>query len=169
MLQPRVHEGCRGDGTIPMEYITASFENTRSGLQRKDEYTRQLAQQAYRIITEQIEPGHIKGNEQCCWALVCLPGIFLASRTPGTIVVTYGKESPRDLRIGSPGAFFCNRCGASPPRDATFCDMCGAPVVQAASGPQNETRKCPSCAEMIQAAARKCRFCGESLEPQAPA
>ncbi|MBI1750609.1 MAG: zinc ribbon domain-containing protein [Acidobacteria bacterium] len=148
-----------------MEYITESFENTRSGLRKKDEFTRQLAKQGYRIISEQIEPGHIKGSEQCCWALVCLPGIFLAGRTPGKIVVTYGRESLPGANIAAIGSLCCNSCGASSPQDAKFCDRCGAPIVGAATEEQRGTKKCPFCAETIQAEAKKCRFCGEFLEP----
>lgn len=76
-----------------MEYITRKFENTRAGLAKKDATTRELASQGYRITSEQIEQGHVKGEEQCCGALICLPLIFLAGRTPGTIVVTYGREA----------------------------------------------------------------------------
>ena len=46
-----------------MEYLTQKFENTADGIRRKDAYTQQLAAQGYRIISEQIENGHVKGNE----------------------------------------------------------------------------------------------------------
>jgi hypothetical protein len=65
-----------------MEYITQKFENTPAGLRQKDAYTKQLAAQGYRITSEQIEQGHVKGGEQCCKALICLPLIFLAGRSP---------------------------------------------------------------------------------------
>jgi hypothetical protein len=45
-----------------MGYITASFENTPTGLKQKDDYTKDIARQGYRIISEQLEAGHIKGG-----------------------------------------------------------------------------------------------------------
>ena len=78
------------------------FENTPEGLREKDAVTRQLAAQGYRIISEQIEQGHIKGGEQCCGALICLPLIFLAGRTPGNIIVTYGREIAAPLHVELP-------------------------------------------------------------------
>jgi hypothetical protein len=68
---------------LSMEYLTEKFDNTSDGIKAKDTRTRQLAVLGYRIVSEQIEPGHVKGNEQCCGALICLPLIFAAGRTPG--------------------------------------------------------------------------------------
>lgn len=146
-----------------MEYLTASFENTRAGLQNKDAYTKQVSLQGYSIISEQIEQGHIKGHEQCCWAFVCLPGIFLAGRTPGMIVVTYGKEVAQSIKSPQSGVLYCNRCGSRSVKEAKFCDSCGEPVTVTASLTSGATKKCPFCAETIQADAKKCRYCGEFL------
>jgi restriction system protein len=117
-----------------MEYITRKFENTGRGLAQKDEVTRQLAAHGYRIISEQIEPGHIKGEEQCCGALICLPLIFAAGRTPGYIVVTYGRESAPQVL---PQALFCTSCGAQVPAGATFCRACGG-ALQGHTTPNRE-------------------------------
>jgi hypothetical protein len=76
-----------------MEYVTQKFENTQQGLRKKDAYSRQMTAQGYRIVSEQMEAGHIKGDQQCCYFVTCLPLVFLAGRTPGTIVVTYGRDS----------------------------------------------------------------------------
>lgn len=148
-----------------MEYITESFENTSDGLREKDEYTRDLAGRGYRIISEQIEQGHIKGRQQCCWATVCLPGIFLAGRTPARIVVTYGRETPQETKL-IPGVK-CPVCKNEVLADAIFCIECGANL--GANKPLAEgMKKCPFCAEQIQAEAKKCRFCGEFLEGGQP-
>ncbi len=107
-----------------MEYITQKFENTPAGLKQKDEYTRQLAAQGYRITSEQLEQGHTKGSEQCCWALICLPGIFLAARTPGFIVVTYGREAAI-----APVPLYCTSCGVAVPSNASTCGRCGVDLL----------------------------------------
>src|SRR5208337_1024845 len=117
----RVH---RKDSSQSMEYITQKFENTPAGLTQKDEYTKQLAAQGYRITSEQIEQGHAKGSEQCCWALVCLPGIFLAARTPGFILVTYGREA-----VTAPAQLYCTSCGAEVPATASSCGSCGVELL----------------------------------------
>lgn len=75
-----------------MEYVTKRFTNTSAGLADKDTYSRQMAAEGYHIVSEQIEAGHNKGTEQCCLFAVCIPCVFLAGRTPGVLVVTYGRE-----------------------------------------------------------------------------
>src|SRR5579864_4149184 len=114
-----------------MEYITRTFENTSAGLRQKDAVTRELAGQGYRIISEQIEQGHIKGSEQCCGALICLPLIFLAGRTPGNIIVTYGRET-----FVPEAKLYCTSCGAENTSKATFCVGCGVNLVGKSSPDQ---------------------------------
>lgn len=77
---------------MAMEYVTQRFENNAAGLARKDANSKQMATQGYRIISEQLEQGHSKGGEQCCLFGCFIPCVFLAGRTPGTIVVTYGRD-----------------------------------------------------------------------------
>lgn len=75
-----------------MQYVTQRFENTQAGLAQKDVYSRQMAAQGYHIVSEQLEAGHHKGGEQCCLFTICMPCVFLAGRTPGFVVVSYGRE-----------------------------------------------------------------------------
>ena len=102
-----------------MEYVTRKFENTSEGLAQKDAHTKQLVSQGFRIISEQVEKGHIKGGEQCCGALICLPFIFLARRTPSIILVTYGREIA-----------FCRSCGNAVGLGMFLCSTCNANKVQ---------------------------------------
>jgi hypothetical protein len=86
-----------------MEYLTKTFENTPGGLRQKDEQSTILASQGFRIISEHIEQGHIKGGEACCGFLICAPLAFLAGRTAGNIIVTYGREvSPATTQLPLP-------------------------------------------------------------------
>src|ERR1035438_78411 len=111
-----------------MEYITRKFENTRAGLTQKDATTSQLASQGFRITSEQIEQGHIKGEEQCCGAVICLPLIFAAGRTPGNILVTYGREVEPPVPVQ---ALFCASCGARVSPETALCNSCGIEIGRA--------------------------------------
>jgi hypothetical protein len=76
-----------------MQYVTQKFENTQQGIHQKDIYSEQLAAQGYRITSEQVEAGSYKGGQACCLFLICAPFVFLTGKKPGTIVVTYSKDS----------------------------------------------------------------------------
>ena len=95
-----------------MQYVTQRFENTQAGLAQKDAYSRQMAAQGYHIVSEQLEAGHYKGGEQCCLFTVCMPCVFLAGRTPGLVVVTYGREVAPCPNCGAEvvAGYQCSNC-----------------------------------------------------------
>ncbi len=98
-----------------MEYITRTFENTIDGLHDKDSFTKQQTAQGFRIVSEQVEKGDIKGHEQCCGALLCLPLVFLAGRKPGQVHVTYGRET-----------LYCTSCAEVVVAGQRLCPTCNA-------------------------------------------
>jgi hypothetical protein len=106
---------------MSLEYYTAQFENDSSGIAKKNAYTQQMAAQGWRIASEVIEQGHIKGGEACCGAVICLPMAFLAGRTPSIVTVTFVRG---EQAIGR----FCPACGTPVPGEAAFCGRCGKPV-----------------------------------------
>jgi restriction system protein len=95
-----------------MQYVTQRFENTSAGLAQKDAYSRQMAAQGYHIVSEQLEAGHYKGGEQCCLFTLCMPCVFLAGRTPGFLVVTYGRDIAPCPNCGAEvvAGYQCNNC-----------------------------------------------------------
>jgi len=103
---------------MPLEYKSLKFENSPAGIRSKNVSAAQLASDGWRIMSEQIDPGHIKGGQACCLATICLPLGFAAGRTTGSILVTFG----RDFMI-------CQNCGANNPANAKFCKGCGKQIV----------------------------------------
>jgi restriction system protein len=124
-----------------MEYLTEKFDNTADGIKAKDTRTRQLAVLGYKIVSEQIEPGHVKGDEQCCGALICLPLIFAAGRTPGTILVTYGRET-----------LYCTACGAATVFGTAICGNCKSEITGRTTADEASAK---AIAGVKQTAARK--------------
>jgi hypothetical protein len=99
-----------------MEYLTKTFQKTPAGLRQKDEQSRILASQGFRIVGEHIEQGHIKGEEACCGFLICAPLAFLAGRTTGNIIVTYAREVS------------LNTTQLSQPQASTYLNVPSSPV-----------------------------------------
>ncbi len=108
---------------MALEYETVKFTNDRRGIADKNAVTQRMAAQGWRIHSETVEPGHIKGEEVCCGAAICLPLAGLAGRTPGYIVVTYARGTP-DAQQGR----FCESCGSELTSTAKFCQKCGHPA-----------------------------------------
>ena len=77
---------------VALEYKTLKFRNDVEGLRQKDFALKELAAGGWRVVSESIEAGHMKGGQACCLATICLPMGFLAKRTPGQIVITLTRE-----------------------------------------------------------------------------
>jgi hypothetical protein len=78
---------------MQLEYKTFSFANDAAGLARREECIQAMAAAGWRIESETIDPGHIKGGQACCLATICLPLGFAAGRTPSTVSIIFAKES----------------------------------------------------------------------------
>ena len=99
---------------MPLEYQTVKFTNDGIGLSEKDRFTREMVTRGWHIVSEQVEQGHMQGGQACCLASICLPLGLAAGRTPGNIIVTFGRE-----------LILCEFCGSYNPLGAIFCRACG--------------------------------------------
>jgi ribosomal protein L40E len=138
-----------------LEYHTVKFANDAQGVAQKNSYTHQMTAQGWRIASEVIEQGHIKGEEACCGFMICAPLAFLAGRTPATIVTTFARE------ISS-----CASCGARLPADALFCRNCGGAL--SGAKPTVGSNACPKCGRHVSAEAAFCSQCGSPIQPALP-
>jgi hypothetical protein len=107
---------------MSLEYYTARFATDSRGIAKKDDYSQAMASQGWKITSEVIEQGHIRGDQACCVAAICLPLILMAGRTPNVVIVTYSRDRPSTavsaLKI-------CAMCGAGLEPNAKFCSSCG--------------------------------------------
>jgi hypothetical protein len=155
------------------EYHTVKFTNDAEGIRNKNEFTGQMAAEGWRIASELIEQGHIKGGEACCGALICLPFGFLAGRTPSVITVTFVRETTELAAIKSvqtwAGKIFCAACGQELPQEAKFCVQCGAPnptataIVRTISSGRNN--KCLWCGARVGEGITYCFECRAGRTP----
>lgn len=83
------------------ELRTLQYPNTSDGQKQKLRDLQAHVSRGWKIVSETITPGHIKGTEACCLAAICLPLGFIAGRDPGTINVTlqYDGTDPSALNI----------------------------------------------------------------------
>ena len=101
-----------------LEYQTGRFDNNSYGVEARMHWINQMAGQGWRIASETVEPGHVRGGQACCLATLCLPLGFAAGRTEGMIAVTLCKESG-----GLPG--HCSGCGHKVLLASKYCNRCG--------------------------------------------
>ena len=78
---------------MALEYQTLKFPNDANGLREKDRTMAGGLADGWRVVSESVEPGHMKGGEMCCGATICLPLAALAGRTSGYVVVTFAREA----------------------------------------------------------------------------
>ena len=78
---------------MALEYQTLKFQNDASGLKEKDRTMARWSANGWWIVSESIEPGHMKGGQMCCFASICLPVGALAGRSAGHVVVTIAHEA----------------------------------------------------------------------------
>lgn len=77
-------------------YLSLRFPVTGEGQKRKGKSVNFLLQRGWRIVGETIEPGHMKGDEACCLAMICLPLGFAAGRTEDVVTVNLQYEGSDD-------------------------------------------------------------------------
>ena len=73
-------------------YLSLRFPVTAEGQRRKVRSINFLLDCDWKIVGEMIEPGHMKGNEACCLAMICLPLGFAAGRTEDIVTVNLQYE-----------------------------------------------------------------------------
>ena len=61
-----------------LEYQTGRFDNNSYGVEARMHWINQMAGQGWRIASETVEPGHVRGGQACCLATLCLPLGFAA-------------------------------------------------------------------------------------------
>lgn len=70
-------------------YFFLRYPVTAEGQQRKTKYANFLLECGWKIVGEAIEPGHMKGDEACCLAMICLPLGFAAGRTDDIVTISF--------------------------------------------------------------------------------
>lgn len=73
-------------------YLSLRYPVTASGQELKNRSINFLQRKGWKITGETIEPGHMKGDEACCLAMICLPLGFAAGRTDHVVTVSLQYE-----------------------------------------------------------------------------
>jgi uncharacterized protein YgiM (DUF1202 family) len=71
-----------------VEVQTLQFSNTAAGQAQKNQTIAAYLRDGWQILSETVTSGHMKGEQACCLAMICLPLGFAAGRSSGVISVT---------------------------------------------------------------------------------
>lgn len=107
------------------EYHSVQFNTDTAGIASKNAYSKQMTDSGWWIASETIEQGHMKGRQACCGAMICLPFVFLAGRTPGVITVTFARSSGTNPGTAISKVLRCGNCGTAGEEGDSFCIRCG--------------------------------------------
>jgi hypothetical protein len=127
-----------GPPPMQLEYQTAQFPNTFAGQKQKNEALARAAANGWKVESETLLPGHMKGEQACCLALICLPLGFLAGRTEGVVSVTCSRPvqpngnatttTPPALALSPAYDRTCLNCGYINSSSRETCKNCRQPL-----------------------------------------
>ena len=121
---------------MQLEYQTAQFPNSFAGQKLKNEALARAVANGWKVESETLLPGHMKGEQACCLALICLPLGFLAGRTEGVVSVTCSRPIQPNGNTAPPPLpalpaqtaldLTCLNCGYVNSPGRTICKGCGS-------------------------------------------
>jgi len=127
-----------GPPPMQLEYQTAQFPNTFAGQKLKNEALARAVANGWKVESETLLPGHMKGEQACCLALICLPLGFLAGRTEGVVSVTCSRPVQPNGNTAPPPLpalpaqtaldLTCLNCGYVNSPGRTVCKGCREPL-----------------------------------------
>jgi hypothetical protein len=68
-------------------FLSLQFDGSAHGQQVKSDVLTFLTRRGWRVVSESVQSGHVRGEQACCLALICLPLGFAADRTPDIVTV----------------------------------------------------------------------------------
>jgi hypothetical protein len=112
------------------QYETLRFVSDAAGQARNVQALNLLGGHGWRVVSETVEPGHMKGDQACCLAIICLPLGFAASRTPNMSVVSIECETDSDPGWAASPIDGHGHRMVTLDDNRTICELCGRPLRQ---------------------------------------